>query len=71
MLQEQGHSEDTHNEPQDEEETDLHDRAEQLTAIGIVATGNGTQHHHHDNGQDILEDKHRHDKPRKLLLAET
>ena len=69
-AQQQRNQRNAHHKPHHEEETNLHHAAQHLFAVGIVAHGNGREHHHHDNGKDIFQDEHAHHDASKALLPQ-
>ena len=70
LLQQQGDEVDAHHEPQDEEEEQLGHALQHLRALEVVAHGHRAEHHHQDDGQDVLQDEHAQHQPRELLLAQ-
>ena len=67
-AQEEWNGKDTHHKPQYQEEANAHDRLKHLPTADIIATGDGTQHHHHDDGKDVLQYQYRHHQTGELLL---
>ena len=47
-------------EPQDKDEAEAQDAQEHLRTVGVVAAGDGRQHDHHHNGEDVLQDEYAH-----------
>ena len=70
LAQQQGDEEDADDEPQDEEEAYLEDAAEQLAAVGRGTVGDGGEHDHHHDGEDVLEDADAHDGGHEALLQQ-
>ena len=70
-AQEQRDEEDAYDKPQYKEEPYLHNRVQHLPAVGAVAAGDGAQHHHHNDGEDVLKDKDAHHHSRETLLPQS
>ena len=71
VAPEDWNDEESDHEPYGKEEGYADYGVDHLTAVGRVAACHRTQHHHHDDGEDVFEDENAHHQACEFLLAKS